>query len=151
MKTECKNQRGWETLGKHGLLHQHDWNSYEVIESEAAFIGPTQVAQDSLCIYYSFQFRGFLDFLGVWTSVSLIPVPSLGLLSFYWFVLSNFNALVFVVSYYILFYYTFILSDRSLFFSNEKQKRSRSRWNGGVEELEGVEVEDRSKHIFVRK
>jgi hypothetical protein len=36
---------------------------------------------------------------------SLILVPSLGLFSFHWFVLSNFNVIGFVLSYYIIFCY----------------------------------------------
>lgn len=35
--------------------------------------------------------------------VRLIIVPSLGFISFYWFVLAVFNVLVFALSYYIIF------------------------------------------------
>lgn len=34
--------------------------SYELIETEAAFTRPTQVAPGSLHIYYSFQFSTFM-------------------------------------------------------------------------------------------
>lgn len=43
----------------------------------------------------------------VFLVLGLIFVPSLGLFSFYWFVLSNFNVTISIVSYYILFCYIF--------------------------------------------
>ena len=43
----------------------------------------------------------FMGFPSVQTSGSLIPVPSLRLFSFFPFILSNFNAMVFVLLYFI--------------------------------------------------
>jgi hypothetical protein len=50
-----------------------------------------------LCVYYGFQCSVFMGFLRVQTSGSLILVPFLGLFSSYWFVLSKFDVIVFVL------------------------------------------------------
>lgn len=69
------------------------------------------------------------------TSGSLILVPSLGILLFFcWLGLFNFNMIVFVLSY--IFFCYVLLSLRSLFFSNKKQKGSGF---GGEEKWEGRE------------
>lgn len=65
--------------------------------------------------YYGFQFSTFTGFLRVPTGRPMIFVPSPRPLSFYWFVPSNFDVIVFVLLYYIL-----MLSLRSLIFSNER-------------------------------
>lgn len=57
----------------------------------------------------------FWGLLGVQMSGSLIFVPSLGLSFFCWLVLPNFDVIVLVLSYYIIFYYILLLSLRSLF------------------------------------
>lgn len=49
-------------------------------------------------------------------SGALILVPSFGLFYFCLFALSNFDVIVFVCSYCILFCYIYLLSLRSLFF-----------------------------------
>lgn len=59
---------------------------------------------------------------------SLTLVLALGTLSSCWAVLSNFNMTVFVSSYPVLS--CLILPLKSLFFSNETQKRSGSRGEG---------------------
>lgn len=93
-------------------------------------------AQGPLRICYDFQFR-FMGFPNVGMGGSLILVPSPGLL--YWVALSNFEVMVFVLSYYILFPYVLLLSLRSLFFlmkdrngvdSNGRGKGG-ALWSGG--------------------
>jgi hypothetical protein len=72
---------------------------------------------DLLHIYYGFQCSGFMEVFGVQTNGSLILVPSLVLFSFSFSVLSSSHVLVFILSYYILFYYytleaCFLMRDR---------------------------------------
>lgn len=62
-----------------------------------------------------------MESLTVQNSRSLILIASLGLFSFCWLVLSNFDVMVFVLSY-ILFCYILIMSLRSLFFFNETER-----------------------------
>lgn len=49
-------------------------------------------------------------------------MPSPGLFSFCWFILSNIDMIIFVLSYilFVIFYY--YLLEACLFFSNERQK-----------------------------
>jgi hypothetical protein len=63
---------------------------------------------------------------------SLILVPSHGLFSFCWFVLSNFSAMIFALSCYILFCYILLLFLRSLFFSNKREKKELIQTGGEV-------------------
>jgi hypothetical protein len=67
-------------------------------------------------------------------------------LLFCWLVLSNFDMMVIVLSYYILFCYVLLLSLRSLLFSNEREKGSKSRWEERWGGTGGVE---REKTIFI--
>lgn len=58
-------------------------------------------------------------FLNVWIGESLILVPVLrSLLLFCWLAFSNFNMMVFVLTYHFILF-CFILSSGNLFFSNE--------------------------------
>lgn len=70
-----------------------------------------------VCVAFSL----FIGLLGVRRNGSLILVPSFGLVSFCWVALSNFNMVVFVLPYH-TFVNVLLLSLRSLFFSNERQK-----------------------------
>lgn len=88
----CKSQWEWK---KQGPVNQHEQSSHKLVETEAAYSGPHQVL-------YSFQFGVFIGFLGMQMSGSLIFMPSLGLFSFCWLAVSNFNVTIFVLSYYIL-------------------------------------------------
>jgi hypothetical protein len=66
--------------------------------------------------------------------------------------LSNLEVIIFVLSYNILFCYILLLSLRSLFFSNERQKRSGSEGREVGEELGEVEgAETISKIYYMRK
>jgi hypothetical protein len=48
----------------------------------------------------------------------------------HWFVLFNFDDIVFALSYYILFCYVLLLSLQSLLFSNERKAVRSFRWEG---------------------
>ena len=74
----------------------------------------------ALCMYYGFQFSVIIGLWSVWMSGSLILVPYLRLFSFSWFALSNFNLMVFVLSY--IYFLSCLLSLRSLFFFNETKR-----------------------------
>jgi hypothetical protein len=65
-------------------------------------------------------------------SESLILVPFLGLFSFCWFVLSNFNVIVFVLIFFYLFCYVLLLSLRSQFFSSERARKGVDLMKGNV-------------------
>lgn len=84
----------------------------------------------SLGIYYCFHYSISTGFLTVWTSGSLILMPSLAL-SFCSFALSNFNVMIFILFNYIFFV---IISSKSCL-SNERQKGCglgwEGRWGGG--------------------
>ena len=73
------------------------------------------------CSAYDFQFSVCIGFLSVWASRSLIHVPSPGFFFFCWFVMFNFDVIVFgfMLLYFILFYYCPIEAH---LLSNEKQK-----------------------------
>lgn len=60
------------------------------------------------------------------------------------FDLSNFDVMV----CFILLYFVLLLSLRSLFFSNERQKGSGSGGNGGGEELGGAEGREALIRIY---
>lgn len=47
----------------------------------------------------------FMEFLSKKINVSLILIPSLGLIIFCWFILFKFDVIVFVLFYYVLFHY----------------------------------------------
>lgn len=76
-------------------------SKYELIETEAASTGPGQVCTRSFLYTrtrahtHGFQFSVFMTFL----SVRKTLVPSIGLFSFYLFVSSKFDMIVFVLSY----------------------------------------------------
>lgn len=79
------------------------------------------------CMYYDFQFSVLTESLSVQTTESLTLMHFLGLFIFYWFVLSNVNAIVFVLSYvyFVLLYYYlfeacsfFLMSDRKEWIRN---------------------------------
>ena len=54
--------------------------------------------------------------------VGLFLMPSLSLFSFYWFALYNFDLMVFVLFFNILFGHRKLLSLRSLLYSNEIER-----------------------------
>jgi len=73
----------------------------------------------------------------------LTPVPSLGLLSFHWFVLSNSNVLVFFLTLYLMLLSILFLSPRRLYFLLRNRKEMDLDGREGEEELrrmEGVET-----------
>jgi hypothetical protein len=80
--------------------------------------------------YYSFRCSMFTGLLSVWTSVSLTPVPFLGLFFFCWFVLSNFDMIVLFSLIIYFIFNTWLSSLRRLLLSNERQKGSGSGWEG---------------------
>lgn len=117
-------------------------SSYELMETKAAYTGPTRSTQGPLDIVYGLQ-------LVLWWDSWMGKQAGFWFLS--WALLfcclrsSNFNRMFFVLSYYILYYYYYyiyllsiylviclfvlywLLSLRRLFFS-ERQKASRSWW-----------------------
>lgn len=83
--------------------------------------------------------------VGLWfLCLFLGPFPSIGLfclVSMWWFIF-----------YYILFHFVLLLSLKSRFFSNERQKGNRSRWEGSGKELEGIEWGETAIRIYcIRK
>ena len=94
---------------------------------------PTQGLHGSapcpLHIYYSFQVSIFTRLLSVWMSRYLIPMPSLRLFSFCWFVFPV--SLWWFLSYLSIFcLFLLLLSLRNRFISNEKQKEIRNQMKG---------------------
>lgn len=91
---EFKSQRKWRTPRIQGPLNQPDQSSCELTENAAASSGPTQVCTRSfvyiLCLP-DLCFHGTSESTQFWAPVS---VPSLGIFSFFWFVLSNFDVKV---------------------------------------------------------
>jgi hypothetical protein len=85
----------------------------------------TEPAPDPLCVNYGFHVSALLGFLSVRMSGSLVLLPSPVLFSFCLLVLANFYVIVCGLSFNsILFCCVQLLSLRSLFFSNERQKGS---------------------------
>lgn len=123
---EFKSQRGQRAQENKVLQSRahRDWSS-----KHRASTGPHQV----LCTRYSFSLIFLWDScmceqMGLWFLCLL-----LGFFSFCWCALSNFNVMVFILSYCILLC---LLSLRSLF---QREKRSRSGWRrwGGTWENRG--------------
>lgn len=74
-----------------------------------------------MCYVMASRFVFFMGLLSVQTNGSLMPVPSLGLLSSSWFVLANFNLIAFgfLISYSVVFYYYLL---EAYLLSIERQK-----------------------------
>lgn len=92
--------------------------------------GLQRAAPHTLHMHYGFQFIVLMGLLSVSTSVSLRLLLSVGLFSFHWFVLPNFNVMI---SFVFFSYYILLFSLEDFFSSNERQKRSGS----GEEERRG--------------
>lgn len=73
--------------------------SQDPTETEAVYTGRARVCSRSSVYVSWIQFSVLMGFLSVWMNESLILLPSLGLFSFCWFVLSSFDVIVFVLSY----------------------------------------------------
>ena len=61
--------------------------------------GLSRFATGPLCLYYAFWLHGFMGFLSVRMAESLILELSLRLFFLCWFVLSNFDVIVLVLSH----------------------------------------------------
>lgn len=101
--------------------------------------GLQRAAPHTLHMHYGFQFIVLMGLLSVSTSVSLRLLLSVGLFSFHWFVLPNFNVMISFVFFLTIFYY-FLLKTVFLLMSDRKGVDLERRKEG--EGLEGVEGED---------
>lgn len=98
------------------------------------------------CVFIKYVERRKLKYLmgdWLWEWVCLwLSCPLWGLFSFWWVVMSNINMIVFVLSYFILFFHVCLLCPRSLFFSVERQKwvDLEGRWGGAGRVMEGKTI-----------
>lgn len=144
----------WETLGHSALNGLSPWNLWsqaywtlqkrrrKKCKSQTRWRTPLlskghkkaqilrQQAQGLLWICYSFLFSVLVGFMSMRMSGALILMPFGGGAFGFPLILFNSHVGIFTLFHYTLFCHIFILSFRSLFFSNEKQKGNGSEWQG---------------------
>lgn len=147
-RKEFKSQRSSRTPRKQGPLKQQEQRSYEYAETTVEWIGTAQIGTVPsaciLCLVFSWA-SCVCQLVGLWF---LCLMPCLGLFSFSWFVLSNVNMIVVILSYYI-FYSILLLSfciiylllslEGCYFLVWDKRKWIQMRGGWRREKLRGVE------------
>lgn len=125
--------------------------THDLTDSEAAYTGPDG-PHKVLWVYIMTASLVFIGFLSVWTSGSLILVPSFVSFSFCLFVLSNSNIVLGFVLFYFIILHCIIIPWVSVCFPKRDRKAVGLERRGCRMELGGTEEEKTIiKTNYVRK